>query len=96
MKSNTPAMTDTLVERLEASAKAPLAPWAREAILDGAAALKAQASRIAELEGALRLAGQHINDLRDEWSERDTTKDAFPDYIRKALEGNNPAHGKGE
>jgi hypothetical protein len=49
-------MTDTLVERLEASANAPLAPWAREAILNGAAAIKAQSSRIAEKDEALAYA----------------------------------------
>ena len=56
-------MTDTLVERLKASAKAPLAPWACEAILDGAAAIKAQASRIAEKDEALRKAVEYDRDI---------------------------------
>lgn len=44
--------------------------------------LRAEVDR---LRVALERAGKHINSLRDEHSERDTTNDPFPSYIQSAL-----------
>jgi len=77
-------MADRL-ERLvimdEVSSDNPLGRDAAAA-LRHAATLQAQLTQVTE---ALRQAGDHINGLRDEWSERDTANDPYPDYIREAL-----------